>query len=390
MAWTQYKSKSVLLDVTVNKINAGATITTPTSSTSSVGGAYGVTVNSILTSALARGYVADALEIDIISPVDSTGGYPDVQIVPINGSKNLQDIMVFDGSVDGNMMPRAKNSAGVKKVILGYSTRNELLKSGGNGKNIAQRITGIKVTNSLSLAVTSQAGWGNSGTATTPLRVIVRGELLDSTDLQEFQNLYRGQVAFKRMGVPAFFADHTISGPITTKTWGELPGGNSQKGVKINRRFAYAYNSQTASVSVQYPFSEQSAFGGNTAFINNQINDLGMDFKASNNAFLYTHLGLRIPSGSSGYFGFKVDGTVVPQDNMAGTPVFAGTNEFEYGSVAPQRSESGLYYQMPTVDNLADMLVYQNSVVPIFTPTGSAISANDMSVAIGGVLIQES
>lgn len=395
--WTRFRSLTTLLDVTCSQINAGATVQSPESGQTSVNTSnIQVTQNSITTTHLSNGYVADARIIEIISPVDNAAAanqYPDVEISIVNGSNDLKDTIVIDGSYLANMFARKKVTHGSRQIILGFSVRDLLLKNlqfPGSVKNMPLMMTGIKVTDSLSVNVTSQAGFGNNGAVAVPLRIIIKGEKYQASDLASLGLGYDGSIGVSYPGTSEFFAQHRLSGPLSEETWGSLPGGDSQGNLKIRRRIAYAYNQQATGTSSPYVFSRLGAVGGNQQNVVDNQHDLGDDFSKSKSMFLWQQLGVRIPSGQA-YVGFKVGNEIIPQDSPQGAPISYNLNDFQYGNAEPQTAQSALYFALAESDTLAQMMVYGSAVAPFIATTGTqSYAPNTASMAKSGILVSGS
>lgn len=399
--FTVYKSISVLADVTVSQMTAGATVispTTPGASTASNANIV-VTPNTITSSDLSPGYVADARIIEIISPIDNAAAttvYPDVEITFVNGGDSLKSTLLIDGSFLTNMFARKKVTHGSRQIVLGFSVR-ELLQWNAihpnpndphHKSNMPMSMTGIKITKGINVEVTSTSGWGNNGAVQVPLRVIVKGEKYLASDLAPFANAYDGQIQLSYPGVPQFTAFHVINGPVSASTWASLPGGVNQVGnVKVFRALNYAYNNLATSTSSPFVFSQITNVGGNQNNVKDTAHDLGNDFTIDNNMFLWQHLGFRIPSGQA-TVGFKVGNQVVPQDSMNGAAISYGVNDYQYGDGNPQAA-AGTYYALSEADSLAQMMVYKNAVAPFIATVGTtAYAANTASVAKSGILVK--
>ncbi len=383
--WTEYQSRAVLLDVTIPSLAEGATIQSPTTGSRTVSSSVAqVSNNSILSTAVDRGYVADATIVEIIPPLDSAGNPVDCAITFTNGKTNLEDTIMIDGSAGGNMFPRALVTVGSKQVRLGYSIREVVAKG---SRNMPMLITGIKITDSLTIRVSSVAGWGVNGTAVTPLRVIVKGDVYGTDEINSLTSFYNPTVSLNYP--PAGAVSFIHEGILTASTFGTLPGGDKQKSIRINRRFTYAYNNQATVGNSMYVFSQQQSLQGNEQNVVDQQHDLGDDFTGTQNLFLWQELGIRLASGISATAGLRADGVIVPQDTQFGTPLSYHVNDFQYGDAQPQRSNSGEYFAMPSSSLLAKMLVEDNGVAPFIVTTAS-VDANQISMAKGGVLIQRS
>ena len=407
MGWTQYKSTAMLLDVTCTALGATQTIQSPQSGSLTQGtGVIQVSSNSLASTALTNGYLADGYVLEIVSPVDADGTYPDVDITFLVDGKNLQDYIMIDGSMDGNMFPRAISTVGKKSVKLGESTRWALAKiaqSQGRSNPIPRlplRITGLKASSSISIIVSSTAGWGQNGTVQVPLRVMLKGDLFQASDLTALAPFWSGVdaggVAYSSilLGVdpfnPVSIPSLDIGGPLSAATWTSLPGGVRQGATKVWRRLTYAKNGNATGTSGIYTFTQQQSMQGQQTNVVDQQHDLGDDFSLNNNVMVWEELGYRLSQNVAAYIGFRINGDIVPQDTPQGTPISQNVNDFQYGTVQPQRPESGLYFPLPDARNLARVIGIKNSVVPFISTAGTtSIAAGNVKVAKGGVLIEQ-
>lgn len=394
-SWTAQPSTVTLLDATVTKLGPGVTLTVPvTGSVATSNSAAGVTAGTIESSALSRNYVAEALYLEIISPVDSSGTYPDATISFLNGTTDLKKLAVFDASYTGNMMPRMTLTEGRRQIFLGISTR-DALRAVANGEmspaNLALKTTGWKITNSLSLKVESNAGWAQTAAAVVPLRVIVKGQMLTEADLVGLQAAWAAARNININKAPGIRYSAVHSGVPTASGWASMPGGNAQTGaIQVNRRINFAYNASATSTSQNYYFTQSNSLGGSLSQVATPENDLGDDFVTNHNVFILEELGLRIPSDTQVYFGFKIGGQIIPQDTPQGTPISTNTNDLQYGNAQPQLTSSGRFYALPSAKRLLDLVVYQQQAVPFVSTVGlTSIAANGVSVAKGGVLIEQ-
>ncbi len=394
-AWTDYTSRSVLLDVTATVMAAGGSIQSPTSGSSTISGnTIEVTPNSVLSTAVPQGYAWDALLVEITSPVQSAGVYPDCIVEIYNGTTLLSDFLYIDGSFGGNMFPRAKLTRGQRQIALGFSTKDLLAMAfaGRSIKNLPLKITGLKVTSGLTIRVTSVAGWTSA--ALVPLRVKIYGDVLTASDIDLLATApYNGEIKQSVPGAPDFSAFHSLGGPLSLKTWGALPGGNAQNGgIKVNRRMTFAYNASPTVGGAQFIFSQNNAIQGANANVATPQNDLGDAFKGTGNFFAWDELGVNLYAAATvANFGLKVDGTVVPQDTSNGTPISSGYDNFAFGAVALNGqgpSTSSDYDGIPAASQLGKFASHDNGVVP-FIVTTAAIAANEIEVVKGGVLVSQ-
>lgn len=392
---TSYKNLRLLLDVSVTQLNAGTSAQSPiTGSTTLTNSDIKITANSILSTQVNPGEVWDARIVRVTSPVDNasaTNQYPDCYFTFYNGASDLQNQIMIDASYYGNMFPRENTTDGQRQVLLGLAMDDVLMRNmlnPGSVQNIPLLITGIKVTSSLTVYVTSTAGFGNNGSVVTPLRIQVYGEVYDDSDLAVFARGYNGTMFLNVPPSAPFVGVHTPAGPLSTKTISSYPGGLSQSGLRVYRRITYAYNNAATGTSNIFPFTQINSLQGVPANVVDPQHDLGDDFTQNNDVFDWQQFGLRLPANASAYVGFKVGSLIVPLSTQFGNPVSYHNNPYQYGQAQPQRASSDLYYAMPEATKLAKILVHKNAVVPFVSTNGlTSLAANTVSIAKSGVQI---
>ena len=379
MDWTSYPVKSVLLDFTVTALNAGATITSPYSGSSSVNGQYGVTANSITSFTVPSGSVYDVTDVFIIPPQTSSGTYPDVQIVPVIDGTPLNNLAIIDGSMPGNMFPPDDLLEGTSRHIkIGYSVREALWK---RSKNLPLLITGWKAKANLAVTVTSAAGWSSP---LVPLRIVMVGDIYKAADVEDLRKYgYDGLVQLNVPPTQGLTAVHAMPGPLSLDTWTALPGGTGQVGVTVNRKLAYATNLVGSNPGSILPLSNLNTIGGNTGYVGS-YQDLGFDTTDGKSAFLLQEFGVNLASGISAYVGWKVGSTVVPQDTQNGTPISSGRNRFRYGA----DGDTGKFRSLSPSRELLKLLVYKTAAAPVVS-SSAGLTAGQVTAAIGGVLLQK-
>lgn len=393
--WTQFSSRPILADFTVDGLDANGSITSGTSGTVTKGtnGSISVTPGSVNSTAVPTGYAWDALEMEIISPQASDGTSPDATVTILNGTTNLQETLYIDGSNKGNMFPYPTYTKGLQRLVFGFSARDLLTKAINRGgvSNLPLKMTGLKVTESLRVTVASTAGWSSPK---VPMRIIIRGDILSDATLRELDRApYDGTIDLSIPGFPRYQNVHVVNGPIS-QNWSALPGGVHQGSVKVNRRITFAYNNAQVPANGQLILSQLNALRGNDANVVASENDLGDYFKNTNNAFLWQEFGVNLyAAGAVANIAMVVDGTNVPQDTVNGTYASFGHNDFAYGAIATNGqgpNTSSEYLRVGPATRLGQFLAFQNGVVPaIASGNSTAITANQVSVVKGGVLISQ-
>lgn len=385
-----YQGKRLLFDVTVTQVKPGASLRTVItgSSNNDPSGASNVTrIGSAqaLTSTALSGLYGDLTDLIIIPAVDSAGAYPDVAVWPVVDGVDYADRIMIDGSVPGNMFPNPANAIGRVVRRLGVPMRQAF-----NGRpGWAMKATGLKAARQYQFMVYSAAGFGNSGAATTPLRIIGYGDKLNGQALDQLAAMvartgYQGQVQNFAPGYNSLVAVHTINGGLSTKTWTALPGGPTQQGVKINRFFRYAYNAQPTANQGLYVMSNDNAVQGAQGNVMDANHDLGFNFENSQDYLMFLEFGARTAANQA-YVGFRVDDTILPDDN--GFVVSQGVNPLAYGNVQPQRPGTNEFYALGAAP--WTMIASQNKLSFFIAADGTDIPAGDSSLAVGGVLVQQ-
>jgi len=361
--------------------------------------------------ALSSGLAADALLIEVTPPVVTNGGqavYPDFQLWPYPDSTSLRSptpagSLLFDGSYGGNMLPPRERTVGREQVALGISLRR-LLTEARNGhprNNMALLATGIKYNSTFQLQVSSQRGWGPGvpgDTVVTPARVRVWGERYTERMLDLVASFWNG--AFTHSGirrqleateVPPSIAG-VQTGRVSIADIATLPGGYHQSGAQIFRYFSFAYPAVQTSTSSPYFLTNSTNVGGTPGNVNQQYSgDLGFPFGPVNgvqsnakSAVIVQQFGVTPGNPNIAYAGFQVGGASVPDPN--GFPVGYSADRIAYGNVQPIRADSALWYALPDLEG--EIAIFGENASVFITANGTAIQANSVAVAVGGVSIQ--
>lgn len=387
-----------LIDITVSALSAAATHRTAiTGQLSDARGTSEITqIGSVrvLSSAALSGLYGDLTELAIIPPIVQTASgivFPDVWIVPVVDGVALGHVMRIDGSAPRNMLPSPMVTVSGVRVLIGIPFRHAL-RAGMD--NIVLKTTGLKASISYRFDVYSSRGWGISGdTVITPLRIIGYGDLLSPDEVSEVASLgYNGAFVNQAPGFPEFRGVHRLKGgPLSEKTWTSLPGGTNQGETKIWRFFRAAYNRVATASSNRFFLTRDTGLGGSETYVESE-EDLGFDFSTKgpreDDYLRITHAGV-IPGSNQAFWGVRINDQVIPSGiggTSEGLPVSPGFNPWAYGAVQPQRPDSNLYYPLPKTP--FDIAIYKNKVAFFVTPNGSAIAANDASVAVAGIYVQ--
>lgn len=365
------------------------------------------------TGALPSGLAAEALMLEIVSPVITNGGavvYPDLQCWFYPDSTDLRNPtpagqLIFDGSYGANMMPPRENTVGRIQVPLGISLRRLLTEArNGHGRaNMPLYATGIKYNSTLQLKVQSLRGWGAGvagDTVQTPARIRIWGERYSNKMMDPLAAFWNG--AFSRTGLRRQIEGAEIppaiagvqGGRVSVADIASLPGGYGQtNGAKVFRDFRFAYNLVATSTSAQFFLTNSQQAGGAQGNVDPQYSgDLGFPFAPVNgvaanakSAVIVQQFGVTPGVANLAYAGFYIGGATVPDPN--GFPVGFGVDRQGYGNVQPIRSDSALWYALPDLDGEID-IYGENAAVFVTANGNAAIAAKSVAVALGGVSIQ--
>lgn len=330
-----------------------------------------------------------------IPPVAGDGSGPDFEFFFKADDQSLEQYQLFDGSLDGNMAPHPNAIAGgpvdregrYLGFYLGKSARAVLADAvqGKGTPNMPLVVTGIKFAESLTVVVRSQTGWDN--TRLTPARIIVLGELLTEEKISQIAAGYNGYVNKQFIqrqieGKPPLTFTHLAT--VSFDGWTSLPGGPKQKGHRVHKFVRFAKNAVATGAQDPFPLTKMPELKGADANVADSEHDLGFNTQKTGNALWVQGFGCR-PGASQAYFGWQIDGSLLPQPN--GFPLSRGVNAYNFGSVQPQRPESNLYNVIPRYQG--ELLIYGEGAVPFVKANGTAIAANDAKVAVEGVLVEK-
>lgn len=409
-----FPATTALYDVTIPALAPNSSgVQTPVSGAVGADGqaTYAYVTPNVLpnnSSALPSGLVAEALYVEVTSPVvqraDGSIVYPDFNWWFVPDFTDLQKQMNFDGSFGSNMMPPRESTVGRQQIRLGISMRR-LLTEARNVKlaqpankdpkpNLPLMATGLKFVNALIAKLASTRGWGIAGdTVITPARIRVWGERYTADLLDALGKFYTG--TFTRQSLrrdlerlPAIKG--TQGGQVTMAGWTSLPGGYDQKrGSAIHRYFNYASNLQATGAQSPYILSNNQGVGGAQGNVD-LMSDLGFPFAPvqgqaaqAKDVLILQQFGVVAGVANIAWAGIQVGGASVPDPN--GFAVGTSADRLAYGQVGPIRSESGLYYALP--DYEGELEIFGENAAVQITANGTPIAAGAARVALGGVRI---
>lgn len=395
--------------IQVPKLNAGGSITNNASGTNAnaAGTAQSVVVqapNGSVAPPANFGY--NIYNFEFASPIDADSSLPDVTIQFRVGEKSV-DYLLLQAGYTHNLFPAPQALVGdegsVKFSESIFRVMDELRRNPSRVKNAPFKVAGLKVPTdqTLQVIVTSQAGWGQSGTPIQPLTMTFYTDVVTPSVCQEFNSLLNGQpYSVYRPPFGSVSGSYQSFGGSTPATIDEWPGGTNQKGsVKIYRKITYAQNNVAIGTSGQFAFTNIVGIGGaqgniSTALSGN-IQDLGDNYTVSGSqskAFIWEQFGLRFAESLIGngayprlWVAFYVNQKIWPELYTHGILIDALDNPFHYGVRSPQAG-GGLYVPLRSADRLLSMLDFQNGVVPVVSAEGmTGLAANTLTLVKSGI-----
>lgn len=354
--------------------------------------------------ALPEGKGADLYGVVLWSPVDAAGNTPDATVTFNVGSKPVRTLYLQGGHTHNMMPPQHAVVGGYaeKGVKLGVPMRQvyDWMSRGKSVNNVPLLITGLKLppNTPLTVNVISQAGWGQSGAAISPMVIDVLGDIWTDDELARFQRLYQAHNGFSVMRPPfaALSGLHTLPAALTAKSIDQLPGGEAQAGLTtINRKIIFAANNQAISANSQFVYSNLPSVGGAQQNIAGTFQDMGDAFSTGKDAFIWEEFGVRFAESLIGsgnaipqlYAAMYIDSKVWPDFLDHGLLISATNNPFEYGMVTPQKA-GGTYWALKNAARLLSLVDYQNNVAPVVSASGlTALDANTVTLVKGGTQI---
>lgn len=411
-----------LIDVTVTTVAAGKTHTT-TLNGNQVSNSQGVSQTTQLGATLVNasnqttqsggvaairtltltGAFADATDLFVIPPIDAAGKAVDCEIRPRIDGQPLEQHFNASAGLNDNLFPLPSATVGAYHVRIGQAWRKALR---ARMANLPLKATGWKAQRSIQFDVYSNIGFGVAAVPTTPLRIIVTGDKMDSAALalmdEELQAILQqaGKTGYdpfsfvdKVPGFPVFTGRHVPPGAhITPETWTAGPNGPAQVGTvsQIYRFVRQAYPNQATNANNAFFLSKSDAVGGASDNVYADINDLGFDLTSDKTRYLRLDLlGLR-GAVNQAFAGVKVDEQVLP--TVDGQPLTSGVNLYPSGEVQPMRSDSSVYF--PFGKSPWPVVARGNKVAWFVTPDGTAMNAefsatptlqDSPQVAVGGI-----
>lgn len=163
----------------------------------------------------------------------------------------------------------------------------------------------------------------------------------------------------------------------TWETWTQLPGGVDQAPPKINPLIRYAKNAKATTPGEAYQFRYDT---GDVAL---RTEDLYFPFDIWNKALVVHGLGVRGPAALA-YAFLNIDGRDRPKGRF---PVAEPLNPLHFGKADPiLPSDISAYFTIPKFDK--PYLIWQDKGYVAVRDDGTSIAANQIVVALSGLLIE--
>lgn len=392
----------------VPQLSALGSVQNNPSGTNSVGTSTSVVVKAPNGStAPPTGYAYNVYDLEFDSPIDADGSTPDVTIRFQIGEKAI-NTLVLQGGHTHNMFPAPSALVGDERRVKFSDPMRWAMDQWSRGNTVANapfRLTGLKVPTDQALyaTVSSQAGWGQSGTPIKPLTITLFTEVLRNEDLSQFQSLLASVGSRFSVNRPPFGAlsgNYVVGKTVDTGTIDALMGGTNQTGpIQINRKITYAQNATPILTTGQFGYSNLNAVGGasgNVANILGSDQDLGDNYTSSSSskAFVWQQFGVRFANSLIGngaypavWIAMYVNNHFWPDMYDKGILITALDNPFHYGARYPYVG-GGLYVPLRSSDRLLSLIDYHNAVVPVASAEGlTQLPANALTVVKAGIQI---
>ena len=326
-----------------------------------------------VTGELEKDETAEVIFMEIASPVD--GGAEELlrKIIPVLDGQRYSEYVSLSGILSSNMAPNRRSIWGAKLFSFGTPmSRNPMLST----------------TLKYNEHITFECLAGNAN-ITGDYRIKAWGYVYKEAELPAvfgmmvFPPNLVVERARNRVMVPP-----TTKDPIEVngKTWKTLPGGKDQAIPKINPFVRFAYN-LVATDGIQGDYQFRYDIGN----VSDSDENLYFDFD-SLNALVVEGIGIRSdPSpGHLAHTGLLIAGDYHPKGLM---PTQYLDNPLHFGLVFPYvHVEAGVpteipfFYAIPRLDKPS--LIWNEKGMVVVRDDGTAITANDLVVALTGIRIE--
>jgi len=361
--------------------------------------------NTITSSSTNGATVREITSIEIIPPQNSNGEYEDLREVwLILDNKSSQHYINLPGRGDLLMTPlRTQVYGSVNyKIPLGPPLWSVL----GDGRgNVPIRAVAPKFSRTLGIAVSTIYGVSSAANGGTGYRIRIKGYEYTPEMLENLAELWHNSVQVQTLtrqveGKPALKFDYPSPKTLELATWTQFPGGLEQGSTKIMPYWHFAFNAAATDPNRPYTFTDLNALGGGTGHVEDQYQDLGLEFNLNNDAFMLQGFGVQpvpLPPGQAGApgvpgqnlarAGWAVNGSYLPnEEGSEGIFVTPGVNDLAFGSVKPYVALDNVFRPVPKWPG--QLLIYKDNAVPWVGANGSPIPADAVAVAMTGTLVE--
>lgn len=362
-----------------------------------------MTANTVTSSATGGNSVRELCFLEIFPPQRSDGTYEDLREVwLVLDGKTIQHYINLPGQGDILMTPPStyvQERGGYSYLIpLGEPLWKVVNLSGAN-PNMPLRATAPKYSNYASVSVYSKYA------VTQPFRIRLLGYEYGQTALAALASKWNPKVHVQTLArriaanpsMPALSFTHQAA-PISMSTFTQLPGGLAQPAPKVNPYWRYARNAQATDANRQFVLSNFNSLGGGTGHIEDDFQDLGLEFNLNSNALVLRGFGVKgvpLPPGQSGApgvpgqhlgsAGWFIDGNTVPEE--IGGQGFFMSQHVQTLAFGAARRGSTQFVRVPTFPG--ELLIYHNQAAPFIMADGTAAAADSVAVAMVGALVEQ-
>lgn len=312
--------------------------------------------------------VAEVVFLEIVPPVTGTGVIENIKRVSLILDDLRHPHISISGTDTSLMAPLRQNTIG-NIVAFGIP----LIKAARGGAPLLEG-TCPKFSRNLRIEVLIGAG----GT-TADFRVRAWGYMYDTTVIQKIITPeLGGEVVINEVRRQRVLKITKEAVALTKETWTQLPGGLSQAMPKINPLVRNATNAKATTVNIPY----QMRF--DTGDVATTEENMRFDFDRVPTSLLLKGLGVRAPANLKEIF-LNIGGDDYPEKRIPATEFL---NPVHFGKAYPIRPLSDpLYFPVPKLE--VPSLITGEIGYAAIVDNGTAISANDVMVAINGVLIED-
>lgn len=361
--------------------------------------------NTVTSSSTNGATVREITSIEIIPPQNSEGRYEDLREVwLILDNKSSQHYLTFPGRGDLLMTPlRTQVYGSVNyRIPLGVPLWKAVQDRQGN---MPIRAMAPKFGRTLGIAVSSVYGTSSAANGGTGYRIRIKGYEYTPQQLEKLAAQWHNSVQVQTLRrqveeKPALKFTYPSPGTLELATWTQFPGGLEQGTTKIMPYWHFAFNAQATDPNRPYALTDLNALGGGTGHVEDQYQDLGLEFNLNGNAFMLQGFGVQpvsLPPGQTGApgvpgqnlarAGWAVNGSFLPnEEGNEGIFITPGVNDLAFGTVKPYVALDNVFRPVPKWPG--ELLVYKDNAVPWIGANGTAIPADAVAVAMTGVIVE--